>query len=1767
MFQSKLRQLLLMSLFFCAYFLKAQSLPCKEVIGYYPNWQWYDRAKLVRPTTIDYSKYTIINYAFFKPELNGNISSTDAWSDDNLLNGQPNWAQGGYYPNTSIVSLAHNAGVKIIPSIGGWTLSDNFPTIAASATLRTAFANSCVALINQYNFDGIDIDWEYPGYTPNSGTAADKQNYTLFLQAIRTALNTLGVQKNKTYYLTACFGASQANMANVEWANVVPLLNYVNLMSYDFFGAWDPITNHNAPLFPPAQGDPTFNINSAVNSLLTTYNVPASKICAGLAFYGRSHITQGTPTLHGAGTGQPDKVTFGVDDGSPQFYNVLLQQNLFNKYTDNLTSSPYLLGKNGLKTFVSYDDTTSITAKATYIKNKNLAGCIIWEITGDYIETAPNSGIVAGTPLASAIKNVFCGTTSTTCSTPNNISLTPNATSANISWSNTGAVSYNVQYKLSTATTWTTLTSNSNSLTLNNLTPSTAYQVQIQGVCASLSSTYSTVLSFTTTATTTGGTGGGTGGGTSSNPCLAPSTFNFTSANYIPMGEIKIGQARLNPIWGTTVDAYIPSNKKTWAISMAHAAHLFRNVVKTDKIPANFYFATAAKESFCGCDNTIAAAPTGTSFPFNFQASSTGDGCFQIENLSAYTELNKEYPQRFPVGQHANLIGNANFETAALGKAYYDIFTVKYWEAHKNWNPIGFFNTATDPNAAIKLMAVAYNRGLWYPELGTVLNTDRNTAITASTISPYFIGNNYGYDYQNALSNYTNILGNNLTTVPATLLANNPSTGTPYNQFNSFYDPQITWTDVDTYIDKIKPLYPSVNITTLKANVLAVFNGINGGNSISFRYNLGQVLDVILLNLPADDPSANISINYGCGWQNTGNQTNIPPTCVLTQPAQNQIFTTPATVTLTAVASDPDGTIAKVEFYNGTTLLGTATAAPYTYIWQNVTAGTYSITAKAYDNLSASTSSTVTTITVAAPVNLPPAITISLASTSTTLAPANVVFNAVASDPDGTVSKVEYYNGTSLLATVTLSPFSYTWSNVAAGTYQIKAIAYDNLGAKTTSNILTITITNPTPAYSVKLTSPAGNAVYYQVANVPLTATVAPSTTGIQFVRFYRNGTLIGTSKTAPYSLTWTNAPLGTWTITAVATDLNNKTYTSVASTIFVIAKTGNVAPLCSILQPTANQTFTAPANVVINVDASDPNGTITKVDFYNGTTLLGTDNTWPYSFTWPNVAKGTYTITAVATDNQAATTTSSPVTIVVNNPVVNVPPTCVITQPFQNQNYTAPATININTTATDPDGTITKVELYSGTTLLTTLTTAPYNLILQNVGAGTYSVTAKAYDNSGAVTTSSTINYTVNAIVVTNQAPTCSITQPTNNQTFTAPANVVINASASDPDGTVTKVEFYNGTTLLGTDNTAPYSFTWSNLAVGTYNIIAKAYDNIGAITTSSTITITVNPIAVTNQAPTCVITQPTNNQTFAAPANVVINATASDPDGTVTKVEFYNGTTLLSTSTTAPYTYTWASVAAGTYSLTVKATDNLGAVTTSTAVSIVVNQPSTLPLCSQYAAYAEGNPYVNGSVVTNNNGGVYTCLVAGWCSGAAFAYSPGIGSAWQSAWNQTGTCNNGLPSCATTPAYVALATYQTGSVVKNNNSLYQCTVPSWCSSTASFYAPGTGSAWQTAWKLMGPCPGVSPKVVSSNPKQVLAELFPNPTNDDLNIVIDNAPIGNLELSVFDSNGKQILLQNIDNQNNIYVGKVSLIDLPSGIYYLKLTNQDWTNTWKVSKF
>ncbi|MEK7083040.1 MAG: Ig-like domain-containing protein, partial [Patescibacteria group bacterium] len=282
-----------------------------------------------------------------------------------------------------------------------------------------------------------------------------------------------------------------------------------------------------------------------------------------------------------------------------------------------------------------------------------------------------------------------------------------------------------------------------------------------------------------------------------------------------------------------------------------------------------------------------------------------------------------------------------------------------------------------------------------------------------------------------------------------------------------------------------------------------------------------------------------------------------------------------------------------------------------------------------------------------------------------------------------------------------------------------------------------------------------------------------------------------------------------------------------------------NVVPTIIITSPSLGAVFIAPASFTIKARASDSDGSVTKVEFYNGETLIGTDAvgiSGEFSIGVTNLDVGAYTLTAKAYDNNGAFNVSLPISITVKKP--NVAPTAAITSPSAGAIFTEPATVAITATAADSDGSIKRVEFYNGAVKISEDTTAPYTASLTGLTAGTYSLTAKAIDNEDAVGTSPAISITVKK---PNVIPTAAITSPTAGTIFTEPAAVAITATAADSDGTIKRVEFYNGINLIGTDTSPPYEINWQNIIEGTYLLSAKAIDNEDASGTSEQIAIIV--------------------------------------------------------------------------------------------------------------------------------------------------------------------------------------------------------------------------------------------------------------------------------------------------------------------------------------
>src|SRR5688572_17459198 len=176
---------------------------------------------------------------------------------------------------------------------------------------------------------------------------------------------------------------------------------------------------------------------------------------------------------------------------------------------------------------------------------------------------------------------------------------------------------------------------------------------------------------------------------------------------------------------------------------------------------------------------------------------------------------------------------------------------------------------------------------------------------------------------------------------------------------------------------------------------------------------------------------------------------------------------------------------------------------------------------------------------------------------------------------------------------------------------------------------------------------------------------------------------------------------------------------------------------------------------------------------------------------------------------------------------------------------------------------------------------------------------------------------------VAAKTAPTVSVTAPAAGALYTAPAALVLQAtaSASSSGKSIAQVEFFAGATPIGTVTATPYTFSWNNVAAGSYSLIARATDNLGVTATSAPVSV------IVNDPPSISLTSPANGAVFTAPTSLTLSASAADGDGTISQVEFFQSSTLLATVTSAPYTFSVDSLPGGAYSFTARATDNRGA------------------------------------------------------------------------------------------------------------------------------------------------------------------------------------------------------------------------------------------------
>ncbi len=329
--------------------LQAQNL----LIGYYPSWS----QNVFTAGNVQWAHVTHVVHAFVWPLADGSLG----------------YESGFWYGE--LTRLAHQNERKVLISVGGAGQSGNFSTVAADAVKRARLVSDLVSAVQQHNYDGVDIDWEFPE------SETDKNNMVGFIADLHKALN----DANPDYLLTMAIPSGKYYGQWFRYDVLKLYVNWFNVMTYDYHGDWFDHSGHNAPLYSSAQ-DGCGSVDETCKYLNEIRGVEQNKMCIGLAFYGRKFNTS---ALYQSSTGGDQ--TFGYKDIIGTIGNGWIY------HWDDVSKVPYLTNDAGTQ-LLSYDDTTAIRIKSNYIVEKSFKGGMIWALGLDQtdgnrqplLETAAN---------------------------------------------------------------------------------------------------------------------------------------------------------------------------------------------------------------------------------------------------------------------------------------------------------------------------------------------------------------------------------------------------------------------------------------------------------------------------------------------------------------------------------------------------------------------------------------------------------------------------------------------------------------------------------------------------------------------------------------------------------------------------------------------------------------------------------------------------------------------------------------------------------------------------------------------------------------------------------------------------------------------------------------------------------------------------------------------------------------------------------------------------------------------------------------------------------------------------------------------------------------------------------------------------------------------------------------------------------------------------------------------------------------------------------
>lgn len=332
-----------------------------RMVGYFPSWA--PSTRMYMPADIPADLLTHLNYAFVVPDGQGFcVPDNELTADDNIA-------------GLKMLKQVRPALQMLISIGGGGDLEKQFKKVVESPEAMAQFTTSCLVLMKRWGFDGLDMDWEFtqPEY---------KEPFTALMSEMRRQIDEQGRKDGRTYLLTMAAPAGPWGMARLELDKIQPLVDWINLMTYDYYGSWSTATGFLAPLYT-SPGDPQgLSVDKTVHAYLDA-GVPPGKLVLGVPFYGAAW--QGVGQANN-GLFQPNGGIF--NQGAMDYREIAANYaGSFTLYRQEKSLAPWLYdSQQGV--MITYDDPQSLKEKTAYAQKLGLGGMMIWQLAGDDLKNS-----------------------------------------------------------------------------------------------------------------------------------------------------------------------------------------------------------------------------------------------------------------------------------------------------------------------------------------------------------------------------------------------------------------------------------------------------------------------------------------------------------------------------------------------------------------------------------------------------------------------------------------------------------------------------------------------------------------------------------------------------------------------------------------------------------------------------------------------------------------------------------------------------------------------------------------------------------------------------------------------------------------------------------------------------------------------------------------------------------------------------------------------------------------------------------------------------------------------------------------------------------------------------------------------------------------------------------------------------------------------------------------------------------------------------------